>query len=337
MLGSPQADAAAIAAVAGLLTAFYAHWRTARHERELETLKYRLDTQRDERNARRDYEYEARKRLYTEIEPLLFQLHEAAEQAYHRALSLARTARNGNLGGEDGWFAREGYYLRSTLYALLLPAVLFRLIQRRMTFVDLDVDATTRVKYELAKLYFIAPTDHYEFAGLKPVLEYRPDEIDAKSSGGDRRVFARQGLVLGHLDQIVEAMIVKEGERERTATYGEFDKMLSAPDRAQPLRGLVEIFRDFEPSSRPVLARAVMALAAIASLLMRSFRGRCHPADLGSLWRELRDDDEIRSSLAWAADVPQDFAGLQDYFETRFRRMDARTASAGPPEAEATP
>jgi hypothetical protein len=337
MLGSPQADAAGIAAVAGLLTALYAHWRTAKHGRELEALKYRLDSQRDERNARRDYEYEARKRLYTEIEPLLFQLHEAAEQAYHRALSLARTSRNGNLGGQDGWLAREGYYLRSTLYALLLPAVLFRLIQRRMTFVDLDVDATTRVKYELAKLYFIAPTDHYEFAGLEPALEYRPDEIDAKASAGDRRIFARQGIVLGHLDQIVEVMIVKEGEGERAATYGEFDKILSAPNREKPLRSLVAIFTDFEPSSRPILARAVIALAAIASLLMRSFRARCRTADLDSLWCEMMADEESRVALAWATDAPQDFSVLQAYFETRFRRMDASTESAGPPRDEAAP
>src|SRR3989337_129946 len=102
MLGSPQADAAAIAAVAGLLTAYYAHWRAAKSSRELEALKHELESRRDERNARRDYEYEARKRFYPEIEPLLFQLHEAAEQAYHRALSLARTSRNGDPVGTDG-------------------------------------------------------------------------------------------------------------------------------------------------------------------------------------------------------------------------------------------
>jgi hypothetical protein len=52
-----------------------------------------------ERNARRDYEYDARKRLYSEIEPLLFQLFEALEESHYRVRSLARTSRNGNLPG----------------------------------------------------------------------------------------------------------------------------------------------------------------------------------------------------------------------------------------------
>lgn len=324
MLGSPQADAAGIAAAASLLTVWYTHWRVGRSSRDLEALKDRLESSREDRSARRDYEYEARKRLYTEIEPLLFQLYEAAEQAYHRALSLARTARNGNLGGDGGWLARDGYYLRSTLYTLLLPAVYFRLIQRRMTFVDLDVDATTKVKYELAKLYFIAPTDHYEFARLKPTLEYRPDTINAKRSV-EKSVFARQGLVLGHVDQILEAMIVTSGDKERVVTYGEFENVLAAPNRIQPLKLLVEIFLDFEPASRPVLARAIIALALTAELLMRSFQTKPPFEELESLWDKLVKDTEVRSALAWSADKPQDISVFSPYFQPRLERLKERS------------
>ena len=56
-----------------------------------------------ERNARRDYEYDAKKRLYQEIEPLLFQLFEALEEAHYRVRSLARSSRHGNL---PGWLPR---------------------------------------------------------------------------------------------------------------------------------------------------------------------------------------------------------------------------------------
>src|SRR5208337_2908209 len=60
-----------------------------------------------------------------------FQLFEAAEHAYFRVKSLARTSRSGNLGtGPASWIDRAGYYLRSTVYRMLLPAAIFRLIQR---------------------------------------------------------------------------------------------------------------------------------------------------------------------------------------------------------------
>jgi hypothetical protein len=89
-----------------------------------------------ERDARRDYDYEARKRLYKEAEPLLFRLSEASEAALHRIFSLARTARNGDLGSEGNWLDSPEYFMASTIYTLLVPAVVFRLLQDRLTLVD---------------------------------------------------------------------------------------------------------------------------------------------------------------------------------------------------------
>ena len=64
----------------------------------LERLKNELEIKKDEQSARRDYEYEARKRLYQECEPILFQFSELSESALRRIYALARNAREGNLG-----------------------------------------------------------------------------------------------------------------------------------------------------------------------------------------------------------------------------------------------
>jgi len=99
-------------------------------QRRLEKQKAELQTQIEEvkarwldktsaEAARRSYEYEARKRLYSEIEPLFFQLYEAVEECYYRIASLARTSREGHLGTQAGsWLGHNGYYLQSTAYNL---------------------------------------------------------------------------------------------------------------------------------------------------------------------------------------------------------------------------
>src|SRR6476646_9020062 len=78
---------------------------------ELERLKSSLSAENDAAKAKRDYEYEARKRLYAELYPLSFQLHEAARGAHNRIISLARAARGGWLAtGKDNWLTGADPY-----------------------------------------------------------------------------------------------------------------------------------------------------------------------------------------------------------------------------------
>lgn len=60
-----------------------------RSQTNLENLKSELAKQQAEQDAQRDYEYEARKRLYQECEPLLFQLIEASETALNHIKDIA--------------------------------------------------------------------------------------------------------------------------------------------------------------------------------------------------------------------------------------------------------
>lgn len=83
---------AIIAAVASLVVALFSHFSTRSNQRAIE----KLINERLDRDALRDYEYEARKRLYRECGPILFQLAEQAEAMYYRIIGLAGTARQGN-------------------------------------------------------------------------------------------------------------------------------------------------------------------------------------------------------------------------------------------------
>ena len=71
---------ASIAAIAALVTTVVGRRTTL----IVEDLKDELDQRKTVRDARLDYEYEARKRLYTVAEPLLFQMHELAQQSLWR-------------------------------------------------------------------------------------------------------------------------------------------------------------------------------------------------------------------------------------------------------------
>jgi hypothetical protein len=75
-------------------------------QKDLEQFRSDILAETSLRNARLAYEFDARKRLYAKVEPLLFQLFDAAEGAYHGVASLARTAKRGELI----WLAREGYF-----------------------------------------------------------------------------------------------------------------------------------------------------------------------------------------------------------------------------------
>ena len=96
--------AALVAAAGAVVVSLVGFWSARRSESvsrrsaaDLELLKAALSDQSALRNARVEYEYEARKRLYTECGPLLFQLAELAERALGRIAGLAHSAAEGNL------------------------------------------------------------------------------------------------------------------------------------------------------------------------------------------------------------------------------------------------
>jgi len=229
---------------------------SVKNQADLEQLKSSLAEQGQDRNARRDYEYEARKRLYAECEPLLFQLAEMAEHGYHRIYSLARTAR---LGGLPRWLRGNGYYMRSTLYKLIVPLVIFRLIQQRVTFIDLTLDEHIARQYRLLKFLYLTFTDSFEFAKLSPGIDYQPDVRDwEEMRQSDEAKHWRQGLYLGSLDNVIDVLIVEnEAGKSRWKTYGQFEREFAQKDSDtyKYFSNLADVFQGFHPKKRPILWR----------------------------------------------------------------------------------
>ena len=59
----------------------------------------------------------------------------------------------------SGWLAGPGYYFRSTVCFLLAPMTSFKILQRRLTVIDLSLEPRLRTQYELLKLIFRIATE----------------------------------------------------------------------------------------------------------------------------------------------------------------------------------
>jgi len=265
------AAASLLAAVISAAVSFFTARKAARVQRELEEFKDQIGEKAAERNARRSYEYNARQRLYQEYEPLRFQLGEAAEAAYSRILSLARSARNGDLRIDGGWNSREGYYLRSTVYKLLLPIAIFRLMQRKLTLVDTTLVAEIATQYRIAKGLYYSWTDEFELARLRPAISYTPHaEVSSEIRTTSPAVFIQQGIPTGYLDRSVDALLtLDESKMMHIIYYGAFETafrdLQSETHKSNVV--LTTALTDFHPLTRPVLWRVLVAQTCMYRLL----------------------------------------------------------------------
>lgn len=279
----------------------------ARATRKLEREKASRGELAAERNARREYEYRARLRLYEEYEPLLFQLVEASENALHRIYSFARSARLGYLRRDgSGWLQPDEYYLTSTLYTILAPLAVFTLMRRKLTLVDLNVDPLLARQYDVAKQLYVMLSDDFEFAGVPPALPYEPFVPDwAAARQTDPRRHWRQGVAIRRVDNAVDTLIVAEPDgRERIMGFGRFDDLFA--DRASDLHEcvgvLADVFQGFHPATRPILWRILVAKAHVYESV-RAIRGR-HAVDgrgIDAPWDAL--DEVDRALFDWRSDA----------------------------------
>lgn len=331
------ADKNDLAVVAALITAAVAvcvavlnQWSSSRSQRrlgevqrDLETLRSDLAERASASSARRSYEYEALKRLYTEVEPILFQLHEALEEAHFRVRSLARTDRDGHLGvGPDSWMNERGYYFDSTAYKLLLPLAHFRLMQRSVTFVDLNVDRTIRLRYLLLKLYARTFTDDFDLAALSPALPYAPND-PAQRSSSDTAQYERQGFVLGDLENIADAMLKEDDGRIRAVRFSEFEAILDTATPGSSLHEVAQLFAGFSPRRKPVLARMLLVQAWLGPVILTTYHRPCEVADLVRWAAEIGRSAEFARALTWTSGLAhqQGVEVVEKYVSERLARL----------------
>lgn len=266
---------AAIASVAGaLITGVLAQRARRRNDEQLELLRAKLQEAQKERDAQRDYRYEATKRLYTELQPLLFQLAEACESAYRHTRGIARAARQGHLDvGKENWL-KDGYYLRATVYRLLIPGALVGLIQRRLTYVDLTLDLALSQQYRFARTALGIWNSGFDLAAAAPAVDYRPHDTNAERlAAEDPKVFGLQHLFAGQIDRIAGRLTVSDGEHmPRHRGFGEFDDSYDE-DLAvrRDLAPAMALFTDFHPRTHPVLWRMLLAQVHLHKAIVQTF------------------------------------------------------------------
>ena len=87
----------------------------------------------------------------------------------------------------------------------------------------------------------------------------------------------RQGLVLGHVDRLTDAMVVGEGTARRVLTFGEFEtRIRTDPDFRTFFEPAIDILLGFDFTSRPVLARILLAQAVLHRLVLYTYT--CTPS-----------------------------------------------------------
>ena len=313
---SAQVWVALIAASASLLVAIFSAQRALRMQKDIAQLSHQLQEQSAERSARRDYEYEARKRLYTECEPVIFEAMEMAENFRRRVISLARSSRQRSLSSDGtGWLdGPRRYYFRTTAFYLLAPVTSFKILQRRLTGIDLALEPRLELQYRLLKLGFLSYTWDHDLSRVAPSLNYRPDDADPGKA--DRiqllrehpSVYRRQGLYLGIVDQIADALVTTSKDSStskdsyRCMSLGEFWIEFDNPQSklGQRKRDITELLVGFHPKSCPVLWRVLVTQYQLFGVLLRTGRDT---ASIGHDWsRVLRDPGSAKvEGLDWGS------------------------------------
>jgi hypothetical protein len=270
----------AIAVVSALVSIFVAIYTTRRaheNQRAVEQLRADLAEEKSTKDARREYEFHARQRVYAEYEPLRFQLLEVVETAKCQIETMSEQALDHKLE-RLGSTPTGNYWLLGTIYHLLHPAAVFRMAQRRLTLVDLRIEPTIHVEYTLAKKGYLALSHDARIADIA-ALTYTPyvDGWKEKREANPAH-FRRQGLPLGRLDNAVDTLIIRQdGGDGRLATFGEFESQFGTAkpeDVSGPVGAARDLFLGFNPTTRPVLWRLLLAQFVIYKALLASIQGR---------------------------------------------------------------
>src|SRR5437867_4725280 len=89
-------------------------------------VSYFFSIRKAEKDARRDYEYKARIKLYENYQPLVFQFHQLCESAYSRIKDLVKQIRH-----KRGRRYNEGEYstyINNSIYRIIAPLAIFKLM-----------------------------------------------------------------------------------------------------------------------------------------------------------------------------------------------------------------
>ncbi len=193
-------------------------------------IRQQVETSLGDLAADREYGLDARKRLYTAIGPLRFQLLLACRDLAGRIQSYGL--------GRRYDVDLQGYFGRSTLFRILRPLSLAELVERQIAYADFAVDAGAIDLLRFKKNAFAA------FSGGS-LVEGHPDVVWSRQE---------QHVFFDYLGRSANALIVDaDGQSERVVRFDEFDRMLEGNGAMERLSPFPKILTGFTPAAKPLL------------------------------------------------------------------------------------
>jgi hypothetical protein len=188
------------------------------------------------------------------------------------------------------------------------------MIERRLTLVDLGLDARIHTEFVLAQAICRSLAGEFRVAQLDPALPYSPyvEGWREKRQECPQR-FRRQGLPLGRLNTALDVLLVSRPEGVETlTTFGEFEPLLAGLDGDDVRSGpgaARDLFFEFDPVTRPVLWRVLVIQVLLYWSFQRVVFGEGLP-DLADLQRTFTASD-MRPRLLAALQSRPDAASAE--------------------------
>lgn len=275
-----------------------------KNQNTLLSLQEQTEMKKIKENARVDYEYQALKRLYTEVEPILFQFVDYSESAYRRIRGLAINAKNGELDPDHGFLSiNDSDYMASTIYRLICPISVCKVLQTKITNrIDFQVDPSVKLIYSLVKGLYPSFTSDYGAASAEPSILYDP-YVSAPQEKS-----RLQGIPIKRLDELAGLLLVKERKNElRIMSFGEFtSNFFSSNPKPPVLEEFTNLFLKFHPSTNPVLWRILLLQAHIYKAVLKISENRSSKVIASELPLKMMPMEE-RQQFDWRQNSSQSF------------------------------
>jgi hypothetical protein len=170
----------------------------------------------------------------------------------------------------------------------LAPLAIQKLLQQRITYIDLSLDPLIHWQYALVKQLADSFTDDFDFARSRGhELEYRPhDEKAERRRLQEPAIYWQQGIPRGILDNAVTGLVLAE-HGPRILDFREFQNEFQR--QCSQIRACYErisyVFDQFHPKTHPIQWRVLLAQAHLHQAIMKVCEtGTIDPVFWDRLW-----------------------------------------------------
>jgi|SRR6267142_1939002 len=223
--------------------------RLASSKAELETTLHReVEEYLGEKAAERQYRLDARKRLYSAIGPLRFQLIMACADFANRISRIGT-------GQQAYATSLAGYFGRSTIFRFLRLFGISELIERQTAYADFSVDPS------MLNLL------HFKSAAFR-CLSSGAISLNHPNVHWEKQV---QHVFHDTLSIVAAAMIVSDANGvQRVMRFDEFNDFILDRQRLKAINPIPRLMNDFAISTKPIFWMRLVALGGLCSELLNS-------------------------------------------------------------------